>query len=69
MDVDAMLRVAEQAGLTVGAVRPELAAGRGEPEGRRVHVIDHPGDWAPFEESFMADGIPAHLCWSPSLRE
>lgn len=69
MDADAMLAVAAAAGLTAGSVRPELPAGRGEPEGRRAHLIDPAVGWAPYEESFLTDGIPAHLCWSPSLRE
>ncbi|MFF0523292.1 hypothetical protein ACFYTC_31690 [Actinomadura nitritigenes] len=66
-DAETILAVAGRAGLTAGSARPELPAGQGEPAGRRVHVIDHPGPWEPFEESFMTDGIPAHLCWSPSL--
>ncbi|MBO2464208.1 hypothetical protein [Actinomadura violacea] len=66
-DAEAMLGVAEQAGVRAGSVRPELPAGRGEPADRRVHVIDDPRPWEPFEEGFMTDGIPARLCWSPSL--
>ena len=64
-NAEAMLAVAEHAALTPGSVRPELAPGQGEPAGRRVHLIDHPGQWAPFEESFLTDGVPPHLCWSP----
>ncbi|WP_433462472.1 hypothetical protein [Spirillospora sp. CA-128828] len=62
---EAMLAVAERAGLTPGSSRPELPEGHGEPAGRRVHLIDHPGQWAPFEESFLTEGVPMHLCWSP----
>lgn len=64
-NAEAMLAVAEQAGLTPGFVRPELPAGQGEPTGRRVHVIDDLSQWAVFEESFLTDGIPPRLCWSP----
>ncbi|MFB4300471.1 hypothetical protein [Actinomadura sp. NTSP31] len=64
-DAEAVLGAAGRAGLTAGSVRPELPAGQGEPAGRRAHLIDHPGDWAPFEESFLTEGVPAHLCWSP----
>ncbi|WP_433472875.1 hypothetical protein ACQPZP_28890 [Spirillospora sp. CA-142024] len=62
---EAMLAVAERAGLTPGSSRPELPEGQGEPVGRRAHLIDHPGQWAPFEESFLTEGVPTHLCWSP----
>lgn len=64
-DAEAMLAVAERAGLLVGSVRPELPAGQGEPAGRRVHVIDDLSRWARFEKSFLTDGVPPHLCWSP----
>ena len=63
-DAETMLAVAERAGLTAGSVRPELPAGEHEPAGRRVHVIDDLTQWARYEESFLTDGVPAHLCWS-----
>ncbi|MDL4816602.1 hypothetical protein [Actinomadura opuntiae] len=65
-DAEAVLAVAERAGLTPGSVRPELPAGRGEPAGRRAHLIDDlANEWDLFEESFMDEGVPPHLCWSP----
>ncbi len=65
-NAEAMLAVAERAALTPGSVRPELPAGHGEPADRRVHVIDDLTQWPPFEERFLTDGVPPHLCWSPS---
>ncbi|GAA2125917.1 hypothetical protein [Actinomadura napierensis] len=64
-DAEAVLAVAERAGLTPGSVRPELPAGRGEPAGRRANLIDDlAGQWDLYEKSFMDDGVPSHLCWS-----
>lgn len=65
-NAETMLTIAERAGLTPASVRPELPAGQGEPTGRRVHVIDDLTQWTRFEESFLTDGVPSHLCWSPS---
>jgi hypothetical protein len=64
-NAEAMLTVAERAGLTPGSVRPELPPGRGEPVGRRVLLLDDPGQWAQFQQSFLTDGVPPYLCWSP----
>ncbi|MFC9977614.1 hypothetical protein ACFVH6_42610 [Spirillospora sp. NPDC127200] len=40
-DVEAALTMAAALGATPGSTRPRIAAGRGEPADRRVHLIDH----------------------------
>ncbi|WP_242891712.1 hypothetical protein [Actinomadura litoris] len=64
-DTDAMLAVAERAGVTPGSARPELPPGRGEPADRRVWLLDHLRHWSLFEERQLTEGIPPSLCWSP----
>ena len=39
-DVEAALRIAERTGVAPGSARPEIAAGTGEPAGRRVQILD-----------------------------